>query len=846
MDRFLIGVGSAAALVGALMAGCGSDGAGEGPTLDSGDASVVVDGGSSTDAGTTDSAPLPAQAFAVGGTVTGLLGTGMVLQNGGDTLTVNANGTFVFPTKVAKGGGFAVTIKNQPTAPSQTCTVTGGTGAVATANVTSIVVNCATNKFSVGGTVAGLAGTGLVLQDNAGDDVTVGANGSFAFPTAIADTGSYAVTVKKQPTNLSQTCTVTSGSGTIAGANVTNVSVACVTNQFTVGGTVTGLMGAGLVLQNNGAGDLAVAADGSFTFTSPQDDGSHFAVTVKTDPSGPAQTCLVSGNSGDVAGGKVTSVTVNCSTKKYAIGGTISGLAGAGLVLQDNAGDNLTVNANGTFAFATPIEDLAAYSVTVLAQPTSMWQTCVVTNGSGNVTAAPITNVSVVCTTNSYTVAGNVTGLAGSGLVLQNSAGNNLAVNANGAFQFTAPVASGAGYLVSVLTNPSNKSQTCTVTSGIGTIAGANVTNVAVACVTNKYTVGGSVSGLAAGNSVVLRDNGGDNLTVAANGTFTFATSLESGQAFAVTVLTQPTTPNQTCTVSGGTGSVAAGNVVSVSVNCATNTYTAGGSISGLAGTGLVLQNNAAGDLPLNANGSFAFAPQLDGTGYAITVKTQPTSRSQTCTVTNGTGTIAGANAAVTVACTTNTYTVSGTITGLTAAGLVLTDNGVDDKSLANGATAFTFATSIASGNSYAVAVKTQPAGRTCTVTNGSGTVGGANVTNVAVTCSLSGECNVVNGIRWCRDTADARSCNTFCSSIGLGNPTISDAAWLAAQDTSAECQQIASAFGLGGGISLSDYTYACTEQVFTMLFCSTLAGCPTNHRTTSSGVGHRAICPCQ
>jgi hypothetical protein len=176
-----------------------------------------------------------------------------------------------------------------------------------------------------------------------------------------------------------------------------------------------------------------------------------------------------------------------------------------------------------------------------------------------------------------------------------------------------------------------------------------------------------------------------------------------------------------------------------------------------------VLQNNAAGDLPLNANGSFAFAPQLDGTGYAITVKTQPTSRSQTCTVTNG-----------------------------------------------------------------------------------SGTVGGANVTNVAVTCSLSGECNVVNGIRWCRDTADARSCNTFCSSIGLGNPTISDAAWLAAQDTSAECQQIASAFGLGGGISLSDYTYACTEQVFTMLFCSTLAGCPTNHRTTSSGVGHRAICPCQ
>ena len=62
---------------------------------------------------------------------------------------------------------------------------------------------------------------------------------------------------------------------------------------------------------------------------------------------------------------------------------------------------------------------------------------------------------------------------------------------------------------------------------------------------TTSFTVGGSVSGLS--GSVVLQDNGGDNLSVAANGSFTFATSLASGAAYAVTVKTNPS--GQTCTV---------------------------------------------------------------------------------------------------------------------------------------------------------------------------------------------------------------------------------------------------------------------------------------------------------
>jgi hypothetical protein len=78
------------------------------------------------------------------------------------------------------------------------------------------------------------------------------------------------------------------------------------------------------------------------------------------------------------------------------------------------------------------------------------------------------------------------------------------------------------------------------------------------------YTVGGSVSGLS--GTVVLQDNGGDNLSVTANGPFTFATPVASGSAYAVTVKTSPS--GQTCSVSGGSGTMGSANITNVTVSC--------------------------------------------------------------------------------------------------------------------------------------------------------------------------------------------------------------------------------------------------------------------------------------
>ncbi len=75
--------------------------------------------------------PPPPTTYTIGGTVINLsgMGGGMQLEdNGHDPLLVNANGTFTFPTALASGSAYNVTVAVQPFAPAQTCEVLHGTG----------------------------------------------------------------------------------------------------------------------------------------------------------------------------------------------------------------------------------------------------------------------------------------------------------------------------------------------------------------------------------------------------------------------------------------------------------------------------------------------------------------------------------------------------------------------------------------------------------------------------------------------------------------------------------------------------------------------------------------------
>ncbi len=171
------------------------------------------------------------------------------------------------------------------------------------------------------------------------------------------------------------------------------------------------------------------------------------------------------------------------------------------------------------------------------------------------------------------------------------------------------------------------------------------------------YWVGGSVTGLPAGQSVTLLDNGVSGVDVSADGTFQFPDQLANGANYAITIGAQPTT-GSVCAVTDGMGMINGQDVLNIAVTCSPPNVI-GGTISGLTTGSLTLLDNSTDPVTVssssaaNSNGtiSFQFPTELaTGQAYTVTVQTQPTG--ETCTVSGGTG-VAGSSSstAVTVKC---------------------------------------------------------------------------------------------------------------------------------------------------------------------------------------------------
>lgn len=253
------------------------------------------------------------------------------------------------------------------------------------------------------------------------------------------------------------------------------------------------------------------------------------------------------------------------ATPTYSVSGTVNGLAtGGSVTLQNNGGDSVTVSAGSSFTFPTALVSGSAYSVTVSDQPRG--QQCSVSSGSGSVGHSNVSSIVVNCVKLTYTVGGAVTGLSpGGNLSLLDNAGDALTVNGNGSFTFSTAIAYGESYAVTVDSQPAD--QTCTVGFGSGTVSAENVTNVQVSCIARTYTIGGTVTGLQPDRTLVLLDNGGDSVSVSANGTFTFMTGLSKGTSYTVTIGNEPS--DQNCFIDkGSSGVVATSNVTDIVIHC--------------------------------------------------------------------------------------------------------------------------------------------------------------------------------------------------------------------------------------------------------------------------------------
>ncbi|MCD2514814.1 hypothetical protein LQ564_00625 [Massilia sp. G4R7] len=184
------------------------------------------------------------------------------------------------------------------------------------------------DKFTVQGTVIGLKYSGLVLQNNGSQDLTVnppasGDTVSFSFPNKIEYGDVYTVSIKSQP--LHQTCGAAreaplSLSDTAGRLSSINAIISCALNEKPVGGTITGLTKdtTGLVLANgSNTGTYsptleAITADKPFLYSLPVQVayGVTYSVTVITQPVG--RFCTVQNAAGTMGDAEITNVNVNC------------------------------------------------------------------------------------------------------------------------------------------------------------------------------------------------------------------------------------------------------------------------------------------------------------------------------------------------------------------------------------------------------------------------------------------------------------------------------------------------------------------------------------------------------
>jgi uncharacterized repeat protein (TIGR03803 family) len=129
--------------------------------------------------------------------------------------------------------------------------------------------------------------------------------------------------------------------------------------------------------------------------------------------------------------------------------------------------------------------------------------------------------------------------------------------------------------VTTTITNPDGSTTTATTPGGStsgGSTSGGSTSGGSTSGGSTSYAVGGTVSGLATDESVALLDNGGDAVAVSSDGAFTFPTRLAGGSAYAVTVKSH--TPGIACSVTNGSGMLAASDVTAVAVSCATGKET--------------------------------------------------------------------------------------------------------------------------------------------------------------------------------------------------------------------------------------------------------------------------------
>jgi hypothetical protein len=275
--------------------------------------------------------------YSVGGSISGLNASGLILQNGSDTLSIGSgSNSFTLPTALAYGGNYSISIASQPS--GESCSVANSNGTIVGSNISTVAVTCApiplysvsgvvnhsncftnSNTQCSGDLILSLGSQTIPFANLSGQ----GSQLTFSFPNAVAAGGSFQILATTKPINID--CAFTNASGVNVNSNITNVVITCSQGRGSLDVTVSGLNNSSSMSYSGSANGISFSrtvytGPNNLPVTNDEADnlpaGSNFSIQINSNPSG--QTCTFSSNGQAILNGVVQPpfipVGISCQT----------------------------------------------------------------------------------------------------------------------------------------------------------------------------------------------------------------------------------------------------------------------------------------------------------------------------------------------------------------------------------------------------------------------------------------------------------------------------------------------------------------------------------------------------
>ncbi|MEJ7806887.1 MAG: hypothetical protein WKG03_13325 [Telluria sp.] len=174
-------------------------------------------------------------------------------------------------------------------------------------------------ELQLGMKLFGVTKTGLQISNKGGAPIAVPPGLDYVFPELVPVDSDYDITIVARPANT-DSCVVVGGKGNTGAVSPRTIAISCVVTTYALGGTVSGLTGGDLIV-NNGSHSVKIAQGATtFSMTAPTADSPKFGQVAEGTPYGltilqqPARgTCTIANPAGTMPAAAVNNIVISCT-----------------------------------------------------------------------------------------------------------------------------------------------------------------------------------------------------------------------------------------------------------------------------------------------------------------------------------------------------------------------------------------------------------------------------------------------------------------------------------------------------------------------------------------------------